>query len=191
MSNIIDRYQAIWGDNPLQLLDRYSYQPELTKRLDRLNPADLDTEMLYEIVLWKLNRFPSIDPALLGELRTIAGLAPKSHRQAQVVLRRLLQTPGIALPMASTILRFVNPAAFQIIDDRVYRIVCPGKAKYPAKPQNASERFLATSEAIYFDYLDMLHQLASDKLPFVHADRILYELDIALGNKIGDASGPE
>jgi hypothetical protein len=191
MNNIIDRYQAIWGDNPLQLLDKYSYQVELTKKLDSLNPADLDIEMLYEIVLWKLNRFPRIDSALLGELRKVADIAPKSHRQSQAVLRRLLQTPGIALPMASTILRFLNPGAFQIIDDRVYRIVCPGKAKYPAKPQNASERFLVSSETIYFDYLDMLHQLASDKLPFAHADRVLYELDIALGNKIGDVSGPQ
>ncbi len=186
MIEIVEKYKAIWGDNPLGLLDEYSYQRELTQKLDALNPEDLNIETFYEIVLWKLNRFPHIDSTLLGELRTVAGIAPTSHRQAQAVLRQLLQSQGIALPMASTILRFLNPAAFQIIDDRVYRIVCPGKTKYPAKPVNLNERYLATCESIYFEYLDLLHSLASDKLPFASADRILYELDIKLGNRIGD-----
>lgn len=190
MSEMIEKYKSIWGDDPSKLLDNYSYQPELTKKLDGLDPVELNTETFYEIVLWKLNRFPRIEPALLDELKDVAAIAPQSHRQAQNVLRKLLQCPGIALPMASTILRFLNPGAFQIIDDRVYRIVCPGKAKYPTKPLKLNERYLGTSETIYFDYLDLLHKIASNKLPFADSDRILYELDIRLGNKIGDESVP-
>jgi len=38
---------------------------------------------------------------------------------------------------------------------------------------------------MYFDYLDELRKVASEKLPFELADRILYQLDIELGNKIG------
>lgn len=97
----------------------------------------------------------------------------------------MLKSPEIALPMASTILRFLNPSVFQIIDDRVYRIVRPKKPKYPAKPQKVNERYLTSSSEIYFEYLDELHKRSSAKLPFEKADRILYELDIKLGNKIG------
>ncbi len=61
--------------------------------------------------------------------------------------------------MASTILGFLNPSVFQIIDDRVYRVVHPSKAKYPVKPQKVHERYLTTSADIYFEYLDELHML--------------------------------
>ncbi len=186
MSSIISKYEHIWHDDPRSLLKKYTYQPELTKRLDALNPRDLSTEVLYEIVLWKLNRFPQIDQKLIDNLKTMETLGANEHRKASEVLRALLSSPGIALPMASTILRFLNPKTFQIIDDRVYRIINPGKAKYPAKPIKINERYLKTSESIYFDYLDELQKHSSEKLPFASADRILYQLDIILGNKIGD-----
>ena len=35
----------------------YEYQPDLTKKLDSLNPNEFDRETLYEIVLWKLIDF--------------------------------------------------------------------------------------------------------------------------------------
>ncbi|NYE60726.1 hypothetical protein FHW58_001878 [Duganella sp. 1224] len=190
MSGIIEQYKAIWGDDPRQLLDGYTYQPVLTRKLDALDPAALNAELFYEIVLWKLNRFPHVDPALLAELREVAKIAPGHHEQARPVLRRLLQTEGIALPMASTILRFLNPQAFQIIDDRVYRVIFPDRHKYPAKPAKLNERYLDKSATIYFEYLDELHKHASDKLPFSEADRILYLLDIKLDNKIGGKPKP-
>lgn len=186
MSDIIDRYKHVWGNDPRRLLENYTYQPELTSKLDRLQASDLNTETFYEIVLWKLNRFPQFDDALLESLKGVASLAPKEHRQAEAQLRALLQCQGIALPMASTVLRFLNPATFQIIDDRVYRIVQPGRTKYPTKPQKFGESYLAQSVSIYFDYLDALHEHACEALPFADADRILYQLDIDLGNKIGD-----
>lgn len=185
MTDIIQKYKAVWGDDPKKLLDEYDYQRELTLKLDALKPEDLDIKTFYEIVLWKLNRFPSIQDDLLKELKTVGALKPTQHREAKPVLHKMLQSPGIALPMASTILRFLNPSVFQIIDDRVYRVVHPDKVKYPAKPQKVNERYLTTSSDIYFEYLDELHKLSSAKLPFEQADRILYELDIKLGNKIG------
>lgn len=42
---------------------------------------------------------------------------------AEEILRKLLMTPGIRLPMASTILRFKNPNVYQIIDQRAYRFL--------------------------------------------------------------------
>ena len=62
----------------------------------------------------------------------------------------------------------------------------PGSAKYPSKPPMPNEKYLRTSVNIYFAYLDKLYEISSAALPFVDADRILYELDIKLGNKIDD-----
>ncbi|OII59456.1 hypothetical protein BIW19_00170 [Pseudomonas putida] len=104
------------------------------------------------------------------------------------MLRKLLSSPGIRLPMASTILRFLNPNVFQIIDDRVFRVLLPGHRRYPNKPVNGGklDNYIKTSIDTYFNYLDAMHEVASEKLPFHLADRILYQLDIELGNKIGD-----
>jgi hypothetical protein len=184
----ISNYKHIWQDDPRGLLKDYKYQPELTKKLDQLTPQKLTTENMYEIVLWKLNRFPQIEQKLIDSLKALEHLGPNDHRNASKELRKLLSCPGVALPMASTILRFLNPKTFQIIDDRVYRIVNPGKAKYPTKPLNINERYLKTCESIYFDYLDELQKLSCEKLPFECADRILYLLDIKLGNRIGNKS---
>jgi hypothetical protein len=186
MATIVERYKHVWGDEPQSLLDEYTYQPELTRKLDVLQASDLNTETFYEIVLWKLNRFPQLEEGLLDSLKALANLKPKEHRKAAPQLRSLLACPGIALPMASTVLRFLNPEVFQIIDDRVYRIVQPGKARYPTKPAKLSENYLNASASIYFDYLDVLHDLSCAALPFSDADRILYQLDIKLGNRIGD-----
>jgi len=88
--------------------------------------------------------------------------------------------------MASTILRFINPSVFQIIDDRAYRVLFDGEAKYPTKPVKITDKYINTSIDIYFKYLNELHRVCSEELPFEFADRILYKLDIQLGNKIGD-----
>lgn len=87
--------------------------------------------------------------------------------------------------MASTIFRFLNPDVFQIIDDRAFRVVCSNK-KIPTKPLQVTEKYLEKSCEVYFDYIDQLHEICNDTLPFKEADRILYLLDIKLGNKIGD-----
>ena len=184
MDDFIHKYSHIWGDKPTSLMLEYNYQPKLTSKLDMLTSKDFNLEILYEIILWKVNRFPQIEHALLDDLKAITILQPKQHRQALCLLKRLLSCHGVRIAMASTIFRFLNPEVFQIIDDRVFRIVCPN-AKIPTKPQHITEKYLEKSCKIYFDYLDKLHQICNAQLPFKDADRILYILDIKLGNKIG------
>lgn len=186
MGHFIDQYKEIWGEDPQSLMGDYNYHLELTKELDELNSEDLSSEILYKIVLWKLNRFPYITDKLLEVVKGAAKIAPKSHEKARGIISELLKTPGIALPMASTILRFINPSTFQIIDDRAYRVLFPGASKYPSKPQKITEGYINRSIDIYFMYLDKLHEITSKKLPFILADRILYQLDVKLGSKIGD-----
>lgn len=48
---ILKRFQHVWGENPTDLLDKYKYQPELTKRLDDLDARELTEQTLLEIVL--------------------------------------------------------------------------------------------------------------------------------------------
>jgi len=186
MSDFKRKFENIWGSNPKCLLEKYSFQSTLTTHLDSLDSSKLNREKLYEIVLWKLNRFPKIDDALIEDLRSLSSLSNGEHRNSKIVLMRLLVCKGVALPMASTIFRFCNPNVFQIIDDRVYRVLFPTERKYPAKPVKITNQYTESSVNVYFNYLDKLLEICDASLPFKDADRILYQLDIELGNKIGD-----
>ena len=109
----------------------------------------------YQIILWKLNRFPQIDDELLVKIQTLSKLKPKAHRSSKETLKELFACHGIRLPMASTILRFINPSTFQIIDDRVVRVLCEenkeGKQeKIPVKPQKMNDRYLEKNCDILF-----------------------------------------
>lgn len=42
MTDLISKYKTVWGDDPKKLLDEYSYQRELTVKLDALKPENLD-----------------------------------------------------------------------------------------------------------------------------------------------------
>lgn len=186
MNKFIKKYENIWGNNPNSLMTEYDYHPELTQELDQLDGNNLNNEVLYKIVLWKLSRFPYLKEDLFVELKSISKMESGTHREAKDILIKLLKTQGIALPMASTILRFLNPHVFQIIDDRAYRVLFPGESKYPSKTVNITERYLETSTEIYFTYIDKIHKVCCDNFLFNNADRILYLLDIKLGNSIGE-----
>ncbi|CAB3768975.1 hypothetical protein [Paraburkholderia solisilvae] len=41
---------------------------------------------------------------------------------------------------------------------------------------------------LYFRYLDALHEISSEALPFSHTDRVLYQLDKELGNGVGQSA---
>ena len=86
------------------------------------------------------------------------------------ILSNLLNTKGIKLPMASTILRFKNPFIYQIIDQRVYRYIYGEKIKHSTKIETEIEKYL--------NYLNKLREVSEQmKIPFNEADRILYILD--------------
>ena len=76
------------------------------------------------------------------------------------------------LPMASTILRFVNPEVFQIIDRHAYRAVY--EKKYPLYTSTPTEKKLS----VYFDYIDELIKLCEFRaIAFTTIDRLLYIFD--------------
>ena len=101
------------------------------------------------------------------------------HREGSPILRSLLECHGVDLPMASTILRFQNPSAFQIIDRHAYRAVYD--ANYPLYPASATDRKVETYES----YLDELIQLCRDRsLDFEAIDRLLYQFDAEVNGRL-------
>lgn len=149
----------------------YKYQLELTSKLDNLN-SDFNQEIINEIVLWKVNRYSFLDDETLALLNQIS----KEDEVLKVelttqILTKLLNTKGIQLPMASTILRFKNPDIYQIIDQRVYRFI---------SGNNLPVYFSTIEKQIdfYIEYLQKLRQVCIEKeIEFSLSDRIIYELD--------------
>lgn len=98
-----------------QFLRRYRYQSRLTKELDS-RTGDLDQLAVNEIVLWKVNRYAPLSPDTLAKINALAKTKTGAHRGAEDCLKALLGEAGVDLPMASSLLRFRNPLAFQVID---------------------------------------------------------------------------
>ena len=148
----------------------FEYQNQLTPRLDHYS-GDFNQDVINEIVLWKVNRYAELSEetlALLNEISTEA--TPIDEVLTRELLTQLLNTRGIQLAMASTILRFRNSKVYQIIDQRVYRLIYGIEYK--------PEKSIGQQIDGYLKYLNDLH-IEADRLqfPFELADRILYKVD--------------
>jgi hypothetical protein len=96
----------------------FKYQEGLTAKLDCLND-DFDQSVINEIVLWKVNRYAELDNDTIQILNSIKKVNTEINEElTRKILRHLLSTKGIQLPMASIILRFRNPLVYQIIDQK-------------------------------------------------------------------------
>ena len=148
----------------------YNYQTELTEKLDNIN-SDFNQELINEIVLWKINRYAELTNETLNVINKIDKESKfiDSALTGEILLH-LLETKGIRLPMASTILRFRNPNIYQIIDQRVYRLIYGSVLKLKTN--------LNDSIMQYLDYLTDLRNVCDlYQIPFSKSDRILYEYD--------------
>lgn len=166
-------------------LSSYKYQPELTKRLDNLENTSIDQSLINEIVLWKVNRYVSIGDVNIKQVGKLKALQAGEHKRGSEALKTLLDINGVDLPMASTILRFINPNVFQIIDRHAYRAVYG--QKYPLHQSKATERKIT----LYSDYIDDLIELCKFKgLAFATIDRLLYIFDKKNNGKL-DSKGKQ
>ncbi len=165
--------------NLKEFLSRYEYQRQLTERLDNLNDVGLAQHLINEIVLWKVNRYVALDEELLQSLNGLKVLTTGEHRRGEAVLIALLKTHNVDLAMASTILRFRNPRAFQIIDRHAYRAAY-GR-DYPLYAASPISRKIS----LYFDYLDELIVLCNARsLDYQTIDRLLYVFDKEKNGKL-------
>lgn len=148
----------------------YNFQDILTPILDSLD-GDFDQIILNQIVLWKVNRYASFDSETLEKINRINSKDTEIDVDfTKNILHNLLNTKGVQLPMASTILRFKNPNIYQIIDQRVYRFIFGKKIKEP----NA----IIKKIDFYINYLQELQFVCKEfKIDFNQSDRILYVMD--------------
>jgi thermostable 8-oxoguanine DNA glycosylase len=160
-------------------LASYNYQRELTKRLDNIENISMDQSLINEIVLWKVNRYVRMSSGNIEQLEKLKVLKKGEHKRGEEVLKALLGINGVDLPMASTILRFINPKVFQIIDRHAYRAVY-GK-KFPLYQATPTERKIS----LYFDYIsDLIEFCKSKHLEFTTIDRLLYIFDKKKNGKL-------
>lgn len=160
-------------------LAQYNYQPELTARLDNLEGTTVDQSLINKIVLWKVNRYVKVNDDIVGKISELKVLKAGEHRSSKKELSTLLELNGVDLPMASTILRFINPEVFQVIDRHAYRAVY--EKKYPLYTSTPAERKLS----VYFGYIDELIKLCELKaLAFMTIDRLLYVFDKRTNGKL-------
>lgn len=146
--------------------ESYNYQPELTGILDALS-GDFTQSTVNQIVLWKVNRYAPLESVLMqiNQIPTDENYEPNKNEVTELV-GKMMECQGVRLAMASTILRFRNPHVFQIIDQRVYRIIYNDKMPKKQSPD------------MYWDYLIKLREYCETRdLPFKDSDRILYAAD--------------
>jgi hypothetical protein len=154
----------------------------LTDKLDSLKAdTNFNQEILNEIVLWKVNRYVSLHKSdWLIDFNALKDLESIESNMEKIisVLDKMLLTKGIALPMASTLLRFRNPKTFQIIDARTFRVVF-GKNDLPkSKIYNSNSNKRSQKSKLYLEYLISLRYFCEDKyIEFEQLDRILYQFD--------------
>ena len=160
-----------------KFLDKYEYQKNLTKKLDALE-ADYNQDILNEIILWKVNRYVSFSPEVITQLNNIRKKDKDfDENTIRILLTKLLETKGVNIAMASTILRFKNPNIFQIIDQRVYRLIY-------GVPMPVTT-VISKKIDLYFMYLKELKKFCEDNnIEFSDADRILYIADIVVNKDI-------
>jgi len=64
-----------WNGNLTELISEYSYQPELTCKLDGVATQDFDQALINEIVLWKVNRYAPLSQSTLAALNDLSEIA--------------------------------------------------------------------------------------------------------------------
>lgn len=158
------------------LLAQSDFQIDSSINLDKFK-MDFDQNIINEIVLWKVNRYSEVDPETIKKITSIDPDEKDINIiLTQEILSRLLKTKGVKLPMASTILRFRNPHIYQIIDQRVFRIIYPNqklKIKYLH-----NDNSILNETILYFQYLiDLRKATVLLGIPFDKADSILYKAD--------------
>ncbi|TYP71640.1 hypothetical protein [Aquimarina intermedia] len=142
----------------------------MTKKLNNVK-SEFNQELINEIVLWKINRYAKLNDEIFNLINKIDRKAEFiDPTVTEEILIHLLGKKGIRLPMASTILRFRNPNIYQIIDQRVYRVIYGSALKLKT---NMNHNIVQ-----YLDYLNRLREVCNlFQIPFSESDRILYEYD--------------
>lgn len=161
---------------------QFVYNTEETAALNRLanRNASADLDLFRRIALWKLDRVLEIPKETISRLRALATAPDVQRDSAEVreILEELVECAGIGVPMASTILKFLRPDIFPIIDVRAYRAVY-GKKLY-WRPDSVKRNI-----DLYLSYAsDVDHISNATGRPLREIDEQLYCFDLAHNGRI-------
>ena len=150
----------------------FDYNPEETDALKSQLQGNTKVTLddLRRVSLWKINRVLEVPDSVLGDFNELTALPNLTHRMPKAidVLEALVDSRGVGYPMASSMLKFVRPDVFPIIDVRAYRALF-GRKLYAS---------MYTTER-YLDYADRCHEIAeSQGIPLAAVDEQLYGFDL-------------
>ncbi len=135
----------------------------LSKKIN--NNSELDINDIRRIALWKLDRIVNIPDEVIEDLKKIAEekFLDIKNNKTQEIIEKLLLCDGVGFPMASTILKFIRPDVFPIIDVRSYRAIF-GVKLYSS--QYSLEKYIKYIEEVYKirDLLNVDLQLIDQQL---------------------------
>ena len=171
------------------LLKRYSYadDKEIIERIKN-SSGENETEnrdIINSIVLWKINRQVNVNTELFTSLKKLnisPDLFNEKEKEVESIVIGLLETNGIKIAMASTILKMFYPETFPIIDQRAYRELY-GKELPEFYGKNANKKYAE----LYFKYILDCHSYNENTCPdikFDDIDKVLYQLDLEKGNRV-------
>lgn len=163
-------------DEAIDTLDfPYNYNEKETKLLNEAANRNgrVDIDMLRRIALWKLDRVLDVPSKTIKKLQSLAtqdDLRVDSG-DTRSLIEELIECPGIGLPMASTILKFLRPDVFPIIDVRACRALYGRKVYFN---QSSAER----NVEFYVSYAVDIQRISQNlKRPLREIDEQLYEFD--------------
>jgi len=156
----------------------YSYNTIEGEFLNNLlnHNSDFDLDNLRRVALWKIDRVLNIPDATIDKIRNLVKDEELNYRdlKVKVVINELLQCQGIGLPMASTILKFLRPDVFPIIDVRAYRALY-GKKIYQYQ----------YNYDLYVDYTEKVYEISKMfDMKLSSVDEQLYRFDQEHNGKI-------
>ena len=145
----------------------FSYNDKETLELHKkLNNSKSITECdLRRVSLWKSDRVLSVSKDALDKLNELSGKRNVKLRDDLVkeIIGLLVISQGIGFPMASAILKFINPDVFPIIDVRAYRALTGKKPYYSTysyeKYMEYAERVSQISQALHRPLSEIDEQL--------------------------------
>lgn len=162
----------------------FDYHPIETNSLHKLlnNKSNISINDIRRVALWKLSRVIDIPDSvleMLGQLALIKNLKIRDELSLSAI-SELIKCDGVGFPIASTILKFLRPDVYPIIDIRAYRVLT-------GRQLNSSSYHLE----LYLGYVDQIRKISETKgIPLNQVDEQLYEFDKKHNGNINNPGKP-
>jgi hypothetical protein len=177
--------------NYRDVLDEYKYESDerIKQKASAVYSTDYvkNRDIINEIILWKLNRSVEISDSTIDKIHSLRHSVQKpldaiDNMAVKKLLLELLDSKGIKIAMASTILHFYYPSVFPIIDQRAYRELTGDEIpEFHTKDKNGKYAEL------YLHYIENCYKYNIEMFPaaeFECIDIILYQLDKDKNSKV-------